>query len=161
MCNSNFVGAYGFLHNVELFINISVAVNQTVNVEKYKTLYASLATEMHSAFYNAAINGYADGGQACNVLALSLDQVVPAELRPTVLNSLIAAISATGTHLSTGILSTAAIFPLLSSSGRHDLALQLATQTTYPGYGFEFTNPYENATTLWERYDRLPLQERG
>ena len=38
--------------------------------------------------------------------------------------------------------------------------MQLAQQTTYPSYGWMFTNVWENATTLWELWDS-PLEGPG
>ncbi len=52
-------------------------------------------------------------------------------------------------HLDTGILGTKYLLHVLSDYGRTDLAYALATQTTFPswGYGLE-----QGATTLWERW---------
>jgi hypothetical protein len=57
-----------------------------------------------------------------------------------------------------GIISVAALFPLLSREKHHDLALKLALSTTYPSYGYMFNNDIQNATTTWEEWDSLPRQ---
>ena len=49
-----------------------------------------------------------------------------------------------------GIIGAAQLLPVLSSHGHHDVAVRLASLTTYPSWGWMFTNPYENATTIWE-----------
>ncbi|CAF3685894.1 unnamed protein product [Adineta steineri] len=69
-------------------------------------------------------------------------------------------INAKGNHTSTGIVSTAQLFPLLSDNGQHNLAVQLVSSTTYPSYGYMFNNPYENATTMWELWD-APMEGPG
>lgn len=65
-----------------------------------------------------------------------------------------------GKHVSTGIIGTAQLFPLLSDNGYHDLSLELVSSTTYPSYGYMFNNAYENATTLWELWD-APFEGPG
>ncbi len=50
-------------------------------------------------------------------------------------------------HLSTGILGTKYLFPVLASRGQADLAYEVLTQPDYPGYGFMLAH---GATTLWE-----------
>jgi alpha-L-rhamnosidase len=50
-------------------------------------------------------------------------------------------------HLTTGIIGTKYIMELLTHSGNPDLAYDIATQTTYPSWGYMVEN---GATTLWE-----------
>jgi alpha-L-rhamnosidase len=88
--------------------------------------------------------------QAAQILALALPSVVPANLRGAILDYLVTNISKNDNHATTGIVSTAPLYPLLSDNGHHDLALEMISSTTYPSFGYMFTNPYENATTLWE-----------
>lgn len=79
---------------------------------------------------------YGDAVQTCNALALDLPDVVPSSELQAVLNTLTADIMTRKNHLSTGILGTKALFPVLTKYNRPDLALAIATQTTYPSYGF-------------------------
>src|SRR6266478_2759841 len=51
------------------------------------------------------------------------------------------------THLATGILGTKYLFPWLTRIDNSDLAYDLATQTTYPSWGYMVKR---GATTLWE-----------
>jgi len=52
-------------------------------------------------------------------------------------------------HLNTGIIGTKYLWQVLADAGRCDLAYTVATQTTYPGYGYWLAN---GATTLWEKW---------
>ena len=58
-------------------------------------------------------NFYADGMQAAQVLALALPGVVPTNIRQTVVDYLVSDIRKQGTHLTTGITSTAELCPVL------------------------------------------------
>ena len=158
--NASLVSSYAFLRDVNRFVNISSILNRTDNVEKYSKLYQQLTDEFHRVFYNPAINGYSDGSQPANILALALPNLVPPTLHANVLNSLLTSLNTTG-YFTGGIVSVAALFPLLSNEGHHDLALKLALSTNFPSYGYMFHNNIQNATTTWEQWNTLPTQAQS
>ncbi|CAF1274173.1 unnamed protein product [Adineta steineri] len=153
MTNQHLIASFAFLHDVSLIINMSQVLGKTSDTQAYSAFYQQLAEEFHRVFFNTTTNYYADGMQAAQVLALALPNVVPETARASVFTRLLSDITDKGNHVSTGIVSTAQLYPLLSDNGHHDLALQLITTTTYPSYGYMFMNPYENATTIWELWD--------
>ncbi|CAF0776679.1 unnamed protein product [Adineta ricciae] len=153
MTNEHLIASFAFLHDVSILINMSQVLGKTADSQAYSAFYQQLAEEFHRVFFNTAANYYADGMQSAQVLALALPNVVPENARVTVFNHLLSDISAKNNHVSTGIVSTAQLYPLLSDNGHHDLAVELISSTTYPSYGYMFTNPYENATTIWELWD--------
>jgi len=53
-------------------------------------------------------------------------------------------------HLDTGIVGTKYLFPALCENGFTDLAYEVVTKKTYPGYGFMIEN---GATALWEAWE--------
>ena len=150
--NRQLIAAFPFLRDVTTIIKIATVLNDSATVSDYTQLYANLSSTFHSLWYNSSNLGYADGMQAANVLALALPSVVPDDLQGAVVKALVNDLRKHG-HLTTGIVGTANLFPVLSANGQHDLALQLAQSTTYPSYGWMFTNGIENATTLWELWD--------
>eukprot|EP01105_Mastigella_eilhardi_P027283 TRINITY_DN833_c0_g1_i4.p2 TRINITY_DN833_c0_g1~~TRINITY_DN833_c0_g1_i4.p2 ORF type:complete len:441 (+),score=85.14 TRINITY_DN833_c0_g1_i4:1432-2754(+) len=145
--------AFAYLNDMQQLIALARLLGVTDDVTTYSQLYAQLAQEFHESFYDEGLNGYGDGKQTANVLALTLPDVVPAALKSTVVNSLLADLAAHNGHLTTGIVGTRYVFPLLSSLGCTDTALAIATQTTYPSYGYMLGNPAEPATTMWELWD--------
>jgi alpha-L-rhamnosidase len=153
MTNVYLIASFAFLHDVSLLINISQIIGFTNDTQSYTTFYQQLAEEFHREFFTSSAGYYADGMQAAQILALALPNVVPANVRDAVFQHLIQDIYAKGNHSTTGIVSTAQLFPLLSDNGQHNLAVELVSSTTYPSYGYMFTNPYENATTMWELWD--------
>ncbi len=153
MTNVHLTTSFGFLHDVYVLINMSQVLGKKEDTDTYSTLYQKLAEEFHRVFYNTSSNFYADGMQAAQAFALALPGVVPANVREAVINHLVTDINENGNHVTTGIVSTAQLYPVLSDNGHHDLALELISSITYPSYGFMFNNPYENATTVWERWN--------
>jgi alpha-L-rhamnosidase len=90
--------------------------------------------------------------QTPNVLPLYLD-MVPENKKSAVLENLFENVEVThDCHVSTGILGTRYILDTLTKCGRADLAYRLATQTTYPSWGYMIK---EGATTLWERWEYM------
>jgi alpha-L-rhamnosidase len=69
-----------------------------------------------------------------------------------VLKNLSQDVERNGGHLSTGNLCTKFLLETLAAGGRGDLAYRVATQRTYPSWGFMLEN---GATTLWERWEEL------
>ncbi|CAF0891622.1 unnamed protein product [Adineta ricciae] len=160
MTNVYLIASFAFLHDVSLLVNISQIIGFTNDTQSYTTFYRQLAEEFHRVFFTSSAGYYADGMQAAQILALALPNVVPANVRDSVFQHLLQDIHQKDVHLSTGIVSTAQVFSLLSDNGQHDLAVQLASSVTYPSYGYMFTNPYENATTMWELWD-APMEGPG
>ncbi len=87
--------------------------------------------------------------QTASVLPLAFGQT-PADAKAKVLENLVADIGRKGNHLDTGILGTRWLLPLLSTNGQHELAYKIATQTTYPSWGYWAS---KGATTMWEMWD--------
>lgn len=84
---------------------------------------------------------------ASYLLPLYLD-IVPKEAQDKVLESLVRSIvERHGGHLATGFVGTRYLLETLTRYGYGDLAYALATQTTYPSWGYMIEN---GATTIWE-----------
>jgi alpha-L-rhamnosidase len=125
--------------------------------------YARLAEAIKSAFnarflvgdqYAAFRVGPADKSpdQSSNVLPLALD-MVPEEKRGRVLARLIdSVVKEWDYHLDTGIMGTRYLLDVLTDNGHGETAFRVATQRSYPGWGFMVES---GATTLWERWENL------
>jgi len=87
--------------------------------------------------------------QTSNVIPLAFG-FVPADVRERVLANLVADIRARGDHLNTGILGTKYLLRVLTEHGYEDLAFRVASQRTYPSWGFWIE---QGATALWETWD--------
>lgn len=113
----------------------------------YRRRARAIAEAFHRKFYNAENRSYANGAQTANLLPLFLE-IAPKEVRSAVWSNLVNDIVyENNTHLTTGIIGTKYLMPLLTRMNRSDLAYELASQTTYPSWGYMAEN---GATTLWE-----------
>jgi len=112
--------------------------------------YSKLAEEIREAFNKRFLNPdgtYANRTQTAHTLALYLD-LAPKQRQGAVSSHLRDDIVyRNNTHLTTGIIGTKYIMELLTRQGQTHLAYDLATQTSYPSWGYMVEN---GATTLWE-----------
>lgn len=120
--------------------------------------YARRAKEIAQAFNSAFLDReecaygtdtYPGGSQASNVFPLYLG-IVPAACKNGVLERIVADIARHDGHLTTGNLCSRYLLEALTDAGRGDVAVQIATQETYPSWGFMLAN---GATTIWERWE--------
>jgi len=116
--------------------------------------YAALAEKMKIAFqhkfYNPAQHGYSNNTITANLLPLYFG-ICPDSLRDRVFENIYQKIHVeSNDHISTGLIGTQYLFRGLSEYGNTDLAFKLASNKTYPSYGYMVEN---GATTIWELWN--------
>ncbi|MDR1106370.1 MAG: glycoside hydrolase family 78 protein [Treponema sp.] len=140
----------GFLYmNAALMKKIAGVLGKADDVKRYEDLAASTKDALNRTFLNREKGYYGTGSQAANVFMLYLG-IVPEELRSAVMQNLVKDIRDHGTHLTTGNLCSRYIFDVLADGGQIDLAFELASQKTYPSWGYMLAN---GATSTWERWE--------
>ena len=121
--------------------------------ERYENLVPKDASEEEKERIKKRLSkSFTVASQTSNILPLYLD-IVPDNKKDQILDTLIHNITVVhSNHLNTGIIGTRYIMDVLTKNGYSDLAYKLATQTTYPSWGYMLK---EGATTLWERWEYL------
>ena len=112
------------------------------------------ATQVNAAFqkrfFKPASGIYDNGTQTSSILPLYFD-MVPPENRAAVFASLIRNIEQKSDgHVGTGLVGAQWLMRTLTDNGRPDVAYQIATQKTYPGWGYMVQ---KGATTVWELWN--------
>ena len=87
--------------------------------------------------------------QTSQLLPLAVG-LVPDAYKGKVINALIKDINAKNQHLDTGCVGSKFILPVLTDLGYGELAYTIATQTTYPSWGFMIK---QGSTSLWEMWE--------
>ena len=117
--------------------------------ERYAELAQSIKEAFNKEFLDEETYQYGQGSQTCNAFALYAG-LVPEEAQKPVLENLVANImEENNCHLTTGILGTKAVVECLMEQDRYDVLYALATQRTFPSWGYMISR---GATTLWERW---------
>ncbi|HWO65128.1 MAG TPA: family 78 glycoside hydrolase catalytic domain [Umezawaea sp.] len=133
---------------------IARALGNGADAARFDGLATTIASAFNATFFDASKGAYYDDPaagyrQTSNLLPLSLG-IVPEANRATVVANLVADVNGRGVHLNTGALGTKLILPVLTDTGNSDLAYRLATNPTYPGWGYWFQAL--GATTMWEEW---------
>lgn len=118
------------------------------------TLWREKAIEAREAFNSRFFHsdkGYYDNNTiTANILALRWG-LVPQEHEQEVFAQVVKKMDDGGkSHISTGVLGTQEIMRGLTEYGRGDIAYKLATNTSYPSWGFMVEH---GATTIWELWN--------
>lgn len=118
--------------------------------QRYGRLAERIAEAFNARFWNEHLGGYGTNSQSCNCLALWMG-LVSSERLPRVVENLVHdVVDLHDRHLTTGNICTKYLLEALAAHGHADVALDLATQVTYPSWGYMLEN---GATTLWERWE--------
>jgi hypothetical protein len=128
-----------FAYDSLLMAKIALAIGRSQDAVAFLALSSSIHGAIGAAYFNRTVGYWDTGSQAAQALAIAFDLgganlqnftgAVAARLASDVLSR--------GTHLSTGCLGTRWLLQALSLSGRGDVALALAAQTTSPSWGYE------------------------
>ncbi len=132
---------------MERFAQIS---GNTADISLWQKLGQNTHEAFNRSFYNAKEGYYDNNTVTANILALRWGLVAKGE-ESRVFGHVTRKMTATGTpHISTGVLGTQEIMRGLTEFGRGDIAYTLATNRTYPSWGFMVDH---GATTIWELWN--------
>lgn len=116
----------------------------------FQNEYDSVTAAYNARYLDTLTGNYANGTVTANILPLWFG-MVPIELRDKVFANIILKTEKDfGGHVSTGVVGIQQLMRTLTHYGRTDLALRLATDTTYPSWGYM---AQRGATTIWELWN--------
>ena len=108
-----------------------------------------LKRDFNKRFYHAD-GYYGNNTMTENILAMYFG-LVEEENKEKLADRIVAIIETENNgHLSTGVVGTQWVMRTLTEMGRTDLAYKLATNTSYPSWGYMLEN---GATTIWELWN--------
>jgi alpha-L-rhamnosidase len=148
-----------YSHDVLIVGRMAGVLGRNEDVQRYGKLADSIKAAFNETFlgesqYAAIRVSPVDNhpNQTSNALPLYLD-MVPLDRKDKVLESLVqSVVRLQDYHVDTGILGTRYLLDVLTSNGHAETAYRVATQKSYPGWGYMLA---EGATTLWERWEKL------
>lgn len=137
---------YYFMGVMEKFARLT---GNDQDIPKFQELAKSIKEGFNKEFYHDDLKGYGGNKLTDNLLALNFG-LVPIENHDEVFNTIVKTIQDYGGHLSTGLIGVQWLMRTLTENGRPDIAWQLATNETYPSWGYMVEN---GATTIWELWN--------
>jgi alpha-L-rhamnosidase len=119
------------------------------DAEKYSVLAGNIRAAINDKYLDRDRGIYADGTQTELAVPLRWG-VVPDEMKARVAANLNRRVEEAGFHLDVGVLGAKALLDALADNGYQATAWRVATQDTYPSWGWWVVN---GATTLLENWD--------
>ena len=138
-----------YFYSTKLLSQMAAAIGRKTDAREYAELAAAIADAFNETYLNAENNQYPENTQTAYVLPLAFG-IVPAERREAVIANLVEAVHTRDWHLSTGFLGTGYLLPVLTGTGHHDVAWRVATQRTWPSWGYMVE---QGGTTIWEHWN--------
>ncbi|MDD4226596.1 MAG: family 78 glycoside hydrolase catalytic domain [Mariniphaga sp.] len=148
--NHAVVNTFYYYYNSLLMSKIAGKLGYDNDSKYYRSLSDTVKQHFNRKFFNpeTGLYGTADPYQTYLLLALMGD-VVPEGYEEKVFQVLVEDIHNRDDHLNTGIIGTKYLWPVLVQGGEQERIYRLATQTTYPSYGYWIVN---GSTTLLEEW---------
>ena len=120
------------------------------DVKGFSFLGERIKTAFQKTFYNEQQQYYSNNTITANLLPLYFG-ICPDSLKEKVFANIYRKIHVESKdHISTGLIGTQYLMRGLSEYGNTDLAFTLASNTSYPSYGYMVAN---GATTIWELWN--------
>jgi len=141
------VSSFYYYYDIKILAEMARILGKEADTRVYGDLAAAVKSAFHREYFDSKTRSYANGTQTANALPLFLDMVPEAERGGVWGNLFDNIVYRNNSHLTTGIIGTKYVMELLTNNGTSDLAYDIATQTTYPSWGYMIAN---GATTLWE-----------
>ncbi|GAB3417160.1 glycoside hydrolase family 78 protein [Niabella aquatica] len=134
---------------LEIMERFAVIAGNTNDTGVYGNLRKSIRTAFNKKFYHESAGGYDNGTVTANLLPLYFG-IVEETNKQRVFESIMKKLEADNMHISTGVIGTQWLMRGLTRCGRPDAALTLASNKTYPSWGYMIEN---GATTIWELWN--------
>jgi alpha-L-rhamnosidase len=132
-------------------------LGNTADATTYDALADRIKMAFNATFFDPRVNTYqtaipAGYRQTSNLVPLYYG-LVPAGHEQAVYDNLVADIHARGDHLNTGAIGTKMLLRVLTAHGDTDLAYRIATQTTYPSWGYWVSQGANSSWETWSHTD--------
>ena len=138
---------YKILSYMQRFANLTANKNDAA---EFAVLADNIKTAFQKTFYNPQQKYYSNNTVTANLLPLYFG-ICPDSLREAVFENIYRKIHAEDKdHVSTGLIGIQFLMRGLTEYNNTDLAFTLASNKTYPSYGYMIAN---GATTIWELWN--------
>jgi alpha-L-rhamnosidase len=144
------LGTAYYYHCLNLMAGYATLLGKTDDAARFRELAGRMKTAFNRAFLKADGSQYDNGSQTSCVLPLAFGLVPDAD-RGKIFDHLVEKITGEShRHIGTGLIGGQFLMETLTDGGRGDLACTLATNTTYPSWGYMIA---KGATTIWELWN--------
>ena len=139
-----------YCHLCKIMQGFAILLDKDDDALYFQNEFDSVTAAYNNRYLDTVSGNYSNGTVTANLLPLAFD-MVPGWLEDKVFANIIdKTVNDLGGHVSTGVVGIQQLMRTLTDYGRGDLALRLATDTTYPSWGYM---AQRGATTIWELWN--------
>ncbi|MEX2335975.1 MAG: family 78 glycoside hydrolase catalytic domain [Fulvivirga sp.] len=144
-----FTSSTYYFIDATILANTARLLGKQKDEEKYSALATKIKNAINAKYLNKETGIYGSGLQTELSVALYWG-LVPEALKEKVAANLAKRVEADKFHIDVGLLGSKSLLNALSENGHADVAYKVASQETYPSWGWWIVN---GATTLYENWD--------
>jgi alpha-L-rhamnosidase len=135
---------------LNLMIEFAEMTGHPDDIPVYRELAGKIRDAYNATYFKADSAWYDNNTVTANILSLQLG-LVPEDYEERVFENIVRKTERDfGGHVSTGVLGIQQLMRGLTRHGNVDLAYKIATNTTYPSWGYMIE---KGATTIWELWN--------
>ncbi|MBK7106938.1 MAG: family 78 glycoside hydrolase catalytic domain [Ignavibacteriae bacterium] len=148
--SSEFIGTVFFNFELRIMAKFAKLLGKDGDAQKYLQKADEIKTAFNNKFLDKELIQYSNNSHTSNILAIAFD-LVPSEFRDKIIQNLIQKIlGESDGHVGNGIIGGQWLMRTLTYNGHADVAYLLASQSTYPSWGYMIK---QGATTIWELWN--------
>jgi alpha-L-rhamnosidase len=144
------LGSAYYYHLLRLMARFATLLGKEGDASRFNQLADTVVVAFNKTYFNQPSGRYSNGSQTSSVLPLAFG-MVPEQDRQRVSEALVRTIEEQNKgHIGTGLIGGQWLMQVLSDNGRPDVAYEIASQKSYPSWGYMVSN---GATTIWELWN--------
>ncbi len=144
------LGTAYYYHLLRLMARFATLLGKQGEANDFNQLADRILVAFNKAYFHPPTGQYSNGSQTSSVLPLAFG-MVPNEDRQNVSQALMRKIEEQNKgHIGTGLVGGQWLMQVLSDCGHSDVAYEIASQKTYPSWGYMIS---KGATTIWELWN--------
>ena len=148
--NPQLIATTYYYYLLQLMKKFAELSNNEADCAQFESEANKVKIAFNKKFYNVGKSVYANNTVTSNILPLAFDMVPESEKEKVFQNITDKILYENKGHISTGVIGTQWIMRWLTRYNRPDIAYRLASNTSYPSWGYMVEN---GATTIWELWN--------
>lgn len=148
--NGELIATAYYYHLLKLMEQYARLLNKPSDAIAYDALAKKIKVAFNQKYLNMKSGVYGNNTVTANILPLYFNMTPQSEKEKVFQNVADEIVNVYHNHISTGVIGTGWLMRTLTTYGRPDLAYEIATNHTYPGWGYMAAG---GATTIWELWN--------
>ena len=148
--SGEYIGTAYFFYELRLMQKFALLLGKNQDAEGYSKTAGIMKAAFNKKFLNQTEGKYSNNTCTASILAIAFD-LVPPEFKDKIVDNLLAKIlGENAAHVGNGLIGGQFLMRTLTSTGHADVAWALASQSSYPSWGYMVN---KGATTIWELWN--------